>query len=199
MGDTKRRGGDEEGGKSTFQVPFWIRTATHGYTVGCRVALLTGIFTPTSSCKSIETTVCTTIILCNTYSHIRHPPSPHPVQVHACPFRRSFELIGTCQSWLLHRVERYLGASGGRCTRSVSNNSINCSFCTRTWWDRLREQQLGKTSNWVTYMHSGSKTRLNGVQWNKTRLSEARVRPVKEIGSSGKNVVRNEDILHVLS
>lgn len=33
----------------------------------------------------------------------------------------------------LHRFKRYDGASGGKWTRSVSNSSINCSFCTLTW------------------------------------------------------------------
>lgn len=46
--------------------------------------------------------------------------------------RKAYSIHRCSASWPLHRFKRYRGASGGMCTRSVSNNSMNCSFCTLT-------------------------------------------------------------------
>lgn len=53
--------------------------------------------------------------------------------------------------WPLQRFSRYFGASGGRLIRSVSNNSMNCSFCTRTWQARCRLTQWSRRFSVSSY------------------------------------------------
>lgn len=61
----------------------------------------------------------------------------------------------------VHLFNKYRGAAGGRCTRSVSNNSMNCSFCSLTW--RMKSDAVIRINGLEEQAKANVETRRNST------------------------------------